>query len=160
MSDSSTVYEVGDSVVFYFEKAKSLINDKELKKKDEHYQAFFRRDLRTGEFGIKVSDVHLDIEKKVEAIEMRIADVKEMHQGVGKVEKNHAVAMESYKMLTSQFSVYNTMLIATDEEVQATLSKVILFLPSRGQIALTAVSFPGNEMSFFIVTETDNLNQD
>lgn len=25
---------------------------------------------------------------------------------------------------------------------------------------LTAVSFPGNEMSFFIVTETDNLNQD
>lgn len=124
VSDSSRVYEVGDSAVFYFEKAKSLINDKELKKKDEYYQAFFRRDLRTGEFGIKVSDVHLDIEKKVEAIETRIANVKEMHLGVGKVEENHAAAMESYKLLTTQFSTYNNMLIGADDEVQATLSKI------------------------------------
>lgn len=124
VDDSSKVYQVGDSAIFYLEKAKVLITEKELKKKDEYYQAFFRRDLRTGEFGIKVSDVHLDIEKKVEAIETRIADVKEMHRSVVKVEKNQAAAMEAYKGLVSQFSVYNNLLIGADEGVQELLSSI------------------------------------
>ncbi len=124
VDDSSAVYRVGDSAVFYLEKAKTLITEKELKKKDEYYQAFFRRDLRTGEFGIKVSDVHLDIEKKVEAIETRIADVKEMHRRVVKVEENQAAAMDAYKALVSQFSVYNNLLIGADDNAQASLSTI------------------------------------
>ncbi|MEP1032822.1 hypothetical protein [Ekhidna sp.] len=124
VDDSSKVYQVGDSTIFFLEKAKTLITEKELKKKDEYYQAFFRRDLRTGEFGIKVSDVHLDIEKKVEAIETRIADVKEMHRRVVRVEENQAAAIEAYNGLVSKFAVYNNMLIGADQEVQATLSSI------------------------------------
>lgn len=124
VEDSSKVYQVGDSAIFYLEKAKTLITEKELKKKDEYYQDFFRRDLRTGEFGIKVSDVHLDIEKKIEVIETRIADVKEMHRRVVKVENNQSAAMEAYKGLTGKFSVYNNMLIGADEEAQALLSTI------------------------------------
>ncbi|MEO9485387.1 MAG: hypothetical protein ABJG47_18150 [Ekhidna sp.] len=124
VNDSSRVYQVGDSAVFYLEKAKGQIDEKELKKKDEYYQAFFRRDLRTGEFGIKVSDVHLDIEKKVEAIETRIADVKEMHRKVVRVENNQSEAMESYKALTTQFAVYSNMLIGADQAVQEIISKI------------------------------------
>lgn len=124
VNDSSKLYQVGDSAIFFLEKAKSLIDEKELKKKDEYYQAFFRRDLRTGEFGIKVSDVHLDIEKKVEKIEERISDVKEMHKRVVKVEANQKAAMEDYKILSTQFSKYNNMLIGADEGVQAKLSKI------------------------------------
>ncbi len=124
VDDSTKVYQVGDSAVFYMEKAKGLITEKELKKKDEYYQSFFRRDLRTGEFGIKVSDVHLDIEKKVEAIESRIANVKEMHKMIGKVEESQMAAMDAYKTLTSQFTVYNNMLIAADDEVQTSISTI------------------------------------
>lgn len=124
VDDSSRVYEVGDSAIFYLEKAKTLITEKELKKKDEYYQSFFRRDLRTGEFGIKVSDVHLDIEKKVEAIETRIADVKEMHKRVVKIEESQSSAIEAYKSLTSQFSEYNNMLIGADEEIQSSISVI------------------------------------
>ncbi|WP_370090447.1 hypothetical protein [Ekhidna sp.] len=124
VNDSSKVYQTGDSAVLYLERAKSLIDEKELKKKDEYYQAFFRRDLRTGEFGIKVSDVHLDIEKKVEAIQTRIENVKEMHRRVVKVEENQKAAMEAYRALTTQFSAYNAMLIAADQEIQASLSSI------------------------------------
>lgn len=124
VNDSSKVYEVGDSAVFYFEKAKTLITEKELKKKDEYYQAFFRRDLRTGEFGIKVSDVHLDIEKKVEALETRVQDVKDLHLSVGKVEQSHSAAMEAYKGLTTQFSIYNNLLIGADADIQASLTTI------------------------------------
>lgn len=124
VNDSSKVYEVGDSAVFYFEKAKTLITEKELKKKDEYYQAFFRRDLRTGEFGIKVSDVHLDIEKKVEVIETRVKDVKDLHRSIGKVEESHSAAMEAYRSLTTQFAVYNNLLIGADADIQASLTSI------------------------------------
>ena len=53
LKDTTQLYGWGDSAVLYLAKAKSLITDKELKKRDEYYQAFYRRDLRTGEFGIK-----------------------------------------------------------------------------------------------------------
>ncbi|MEQ9467317.1 MAG: hypothetical protein RLN88_07885 [Ekhidna sp.] len=124
VADSSLVYQVGDSAVFFLEKAKGLIDEKELKKQDEYYQAFFRRDLRTGEFGIKVSDVHLDIEKKVEGIEKRIADVKEMHRRVVKVENNQKAAMDKYRDITTKFTAYNNMLIGADQEIQAMLADI------------------------------------
>ena len=124
VNDSSRMYEVGDSTVFYLEKAKSLITEKELKKNDEYYQAFFRRDLRTGKFGIKVSDVHLDIEKKIEAIEGRIDGVKQMHGTVVMVEESHASAMKTYKELVGQFDVYNHLLIGADANVQELLNQI------------------------------------
>ena len=124
VDDSASLYATGDSAVFYLEKAKSLIDEKELKRNDEYYQAFFRRDLRTGEFGIKVSDVHLDIEKKVEAINTRIADVKEMHRRVVKVENNQKAAMEDYRSLTERFNLYNSLLIGADEDANAKLANI------------------------------------
>lgn len=124
VDDSASLYATGDSAVFYLEKAKSLIDEKELKRNDEYYQAFFRRDLRTGEFGIKVSDVHLDIEKKVEAINTRIADVKEMHRRVVKVENNQKAAMEDYRALTEQFNLYNSLLIGAGEDTNAKLANI------------------------------------
>ena len=124
VDDSSRVYLVADSAVFYFEKAKTLITEKELKKKDEYYQSFFRRDLRTGEFGIKVSDVHLDIEKKVEAIELRKENVKDMHRLVVEVEESQSAAMKAYQGLTSQYAVYNNLLIGADESVQSAISEI------------------------------------
>ncbi len=126
VDDSSKVYEVGDSAVFFFEKAKSLIDEKELKKNDEYYQSFFRRDLRTGKFGIKVSDVHLDIENKVEAIETRIASVKDMHRMVSEIEDNQSAAMNQYKEITQQFAKYNNLLIGADAEIQEQLNQVEL----------------------------------
>jgi hypothetical protein len=124
VDDSAALYATGDSAVFYLEKAKTLIDEKELKRNDEYYQAFFRRDLRTGEFGIKVSDVHLDIEKKVEAINTRMADVKEMHRRVLKVENNQKAAMEDYRVLTEQYNLYNSLLIGADEDAKTKLANI------------------------------------
>ena len=64
LKDTAQLYGWGDSAVLYLAKAKALIDEKELKKRDEYYQAFYRRDLRSGEFGIKLSDVQLELDKK------------------------------------------------------------------------------------------------
>ncbi|MEO9873020.1 hypothetical protein [Ekhidna sp.] len=68
-NESNQLTQIGDSALFFLEKAKGLIDVKELKKKDDYYQSYLRRDLRSGKFLIKVSDVHLDIENKMDEIQ-------------------------------------------------------------------------------------------
>src|SRR5688572_12014077 len=61
-----------DSAIFFYDKAYKSITEKELKRNEEFYQAYNRRDLRTGEFGVKLSDVQFDLEKKIEGLRERI----------------------------------------------------------------------------------------
>ena len=61
LKETELFVEKADSAIIYYSKSKLLITEKELKKRDEYYQAFNRRDRRTGKFGINLSDVHLDI---------------------------------------------------------------------------------------------------
>ncbi len=123
-NDTVALFNAGDSAVFYLEKAKSLITDKEVKKNDEYYQSFFRRDLRTGDFGIKVSDVHLDIEKKVEAIEKRMADARDLDKKVKSVEESDRGVREKYKQLTLQYRQFNQLLLGADDAAIALLQEI------------------------------------
>ncbi|MEJ0057880.1 MAG: hypothetical protein WDN75_20885, partial [Bacteroidota bacterium] len=54
-----------DSAVYFFDKAKKSITEKELSRNDEYYQMYNRRDLRTGKFGVTLSDVQLDLENRM-----------------------------------------------------------------------------------------------
>lgn len=65
-----------DSAIYFLNKAYQGLNEKEIKKNDEYYQSFSRRDLRTGEFGIKLSDIQFDVEKRIEALREKIDRVK------------------------------------------------------------------------------------
>ncbi|MDQ2657047.1 MAG: hypothetical protein M3Y60_06470, partial [Bacteroidota bacterium] len=42
-----------DSAIFFYDKAYKTIDDREVRKNKEYYQNYNRRDLRTGEFGVK-----------------------------------------------------------------------------------------------------------
>src|SRR5262245_33274875 len=53
-----------DSAVLFYDKAYKGITEKELSRNEEYYQMYNRRDLRTGKFGVKISDVQLDIETR------------------------------------------------------------------------------------------------
>ncbi len=57
-----------DEAVKAYKTAISLVTEREVKKNDEYYMAYNRRDLRTGKFGIKLSDIHLDYENKIEVL--------------------------------------------------------------------------------------------
>lgn len=70
-----TISEMDSAIVFY-DKAYKSITEKEIKRNSEFYQAYNRRDLRTGEFGVKLSDIQFDLEKKIEGLRERIDRVK------------------------------------------------------------------------------------
>lgn len=65
-----------DSAILLFNKASSMLNEKDLKKNEEYYAMYSRTDLRTGNYGVKISDVQLDLRKRIEALRERIDKVK------------------------------------------------------------------------------------
>jgi len=67
-----------DSAVVYYDKAYKTITEKEIKKNSEFYQAYNRRDLRTGEFGVKLSDIQFDLEKRMEGLREKIDRIRMM----------------------------------------------------------------------------------
>lgn len=65
-----------DSAILFYDKAASLIDERELKRNRQYYEAYNRRDLRTGEFGVSLSDVQFDLQKKKEALTARALSIK------------------------------------------------------------------------------------
>lgn len=91
-----------DSAIYFYTKAYTLIDEKEVRRNKEYYQVYNRRDLRTGEFGVKLSDIQFDLEKKKENLKERIDKVKML--------KQHFVLADSmYKRSNALFvSIKNT----------------------------------------------------
>lgn len=119
--DTSALFIYGDTALSFYNKAVSLITEKELRKNDEYYQSFYRRDLRTGDFGIKISDVQLDIEKKIEAIESRIQSVRDFHQAVGELSALEEELIATFNALVASSKSYNDFLMRSELETITTL---------------------------------------
>jgi hypothetical protein len=65
-----------DSSIIFYDKALKTIDEREVRKNKEYYQAYNRRDLRTGEFGVKHSDIQFDLQKRIEGLKERTDKVK------------------------------------------------------------------------------------
>src|SRR5690606_24675198 len=57
-----------DSAILFYDKALKMLTDKELKKNKEYYESYNKRDLSTGEFGVKLDYVQFDLEKRIAAL--------------------------------------------------------------------------------------------
>lgn len=69
-------YQHMDSAIIFYDNALKLVDEKELKKNKDYYVAYNRRNMRTGEFGVSLSDVKLDLETKISGLRERIDKVK------------------------------------------------------------------------------------
>jgi len=123
--DSMRIFTSGDSAIGYFNLAKTFINEKELKKNDEYWQTFFRRDLRTGDFGIKVSDVHLDIEKQVEKIELKIKNVHALNQAYFNLGLQNSKSKKIYEEIINNYSSHREMLLKISKDDKMKLDMLV-----------------------------------
>jgi len=78
LNSSARVIELADSSLLYYGKALNLTTEKFIKKRDEYYVDFKRRDIRTGKFTVKISDIQLDIEQRMAAVKKYKSDVSKM----------------------------------------------------------------------------------
>lgn len=123
IEDSTELYHMGDSAVIFFYNAKRLIEEKELKKNDEYYREFYRRDLRTGEFGIKLSDIQLSIDDKIGALQKRLTNARTINNNVALIVETYAESQELFKDLLARYSDYS------DFVMEATAEKLTAFDP-------------------------------
>jgi len=56
-----------ENALIYYKTALGLIDEKEVSKNEKYYLAYSRRDLRTGKYAVKFTDVQFDIEKRIES---------------------------------------------------------------------------------------------
>ncbi len=113
-----------DSAVIFYDKAYNAITEKELKKNDEYYQAYSRRDLRTGEFVIKLSDVRLDLETRVKNLKERKEKVRELKKNFVESEKLYARAGNVFKEIQASYESESAFYLRSDEQLVAKLQRL------------------------------------
>lgn len=123
--DSTAIIGAADTAVIYLTKAKGLVTEKELKKNDEFYQDFYRRDLRTGEFGIKISDVQLDIEKKLQSLRNIYKNAKNIYADLYSTNANNEFSLAAYKSFTARYPNINDLYLMATDDIKDTLSLII-----------------------------------
>lgn len=76
LKETDDLFLTVDSAIACYDRAVALLNDRELKRNKEYYEAYNRRDLRSGEFGVSLSDIQFDLQKKKEALTARVSNVR------------------------------------------------------------------------------------
>ena len=110
-----------DSAVYFFTLASKGMTEKEVSKHDEYYQMYNRRDLRTGEFGVKHSDVLLDLEMKIKLKERARLALVLKSQFVA-AEKAYDRALSLFKELQSAYADQKQLYLRADEKLVAQLN--------------------------------------
>jgi phage anti-repressor protein len=115
-----------DSAIFFYTKAAEGVNEKEIKKNKYYYTAYSRRDLRTGEFGVKVSDVQLEIETKIISLKERSDKVKMVKHYFVTSEELYKKSQQVYAELNKAFGSEMELYLRANEAEIAKLKDLTL----------------------------------
>ncbi len=88
-----------DSAILNYDIVNKTIDEKEVRRNDEYYKAYNRRDLRTGEFGVKFSDVKLDVEKRTQFVKERRENIKKLKEYFLASQKLYERSIERFKLI-------------------------------------------------------------
>lgn len=114
-----------DSAVYFYGLAVKGITEKELKRNDEYYQMYNRRDLRTGEFGVKLSDVQLDLEKRQQALKERKEKINQLNASLHQSEVLYQKSVERYKAIVNRYPSEKQFFLRTNDEQVKELNRII-----------------------------------
>ncbi len=115
-----------DSAIAFYQKAYGSITEKEIKRNDEYYQAYNRRDLRTGEFGIKLSDVQFDIEKRIEMLRERADRIRMVKHYFVLSDSLYRKCYALYSSIDARFGDDKELYLRADSALVANLSALVI----------------------------------
>lgn len=132
-----------DSALLFYDKAYKGLDEKEIKKNDEYYQAYNRRDLRTGKFGVKLSDVQFDLEKRIEALKARKQMVKDLGSSFNTSESLYLKSQFLYKDLQLKYGNVKSLLLRSDDSTITELKTIASTFDSSAMAFKTYKSVSG-----------------
>ncbi|MDH5475834.1 MAG: hypothetical protein OEX22_09110 [Cyclobacteriaceae bacterium] len=106
-----------DSAVYFYNFYKTLITEKDIKKNDEYYADYYRRDLRTGKMGVKISDIHLDVDTRVSALSEDIETISSLKNLFVKSETYYSKAQSGYASLVGQYHSQKQFYLRADKDI-------------------------------------------
>lgn len=124
LKETEKVAQNADSAVLYFDLAHKAITEKEIKRNDEFYQSYSRRDQRTGEYGIKISDIHLDIEKRVQELKTRKEQVRSLRSQFVAWERLYQQSAVEFKAVQEAYPSEKEFLLQSDDKTIEKLKKI------------------------------------
>jgi hypothetical protein len=111
-----------DSAIFFFDKAYKSLTEKEVKRNDEYYQIYNRRDLRTGDFGVKLSDIQFDLEKRMEGLREKIDRVKMVKYYFTLADSFYRKSNALYTSIQRSYPSERELFLRSDEKTVAELT--------------------------------------
>lgn len=113
-----------DSSILYYDKALKLLTDKELRKNKEYYESYNKRDLSTGEFGVKLDYVQFDLEKRITALKEQIDKIKMVKYYFTNAESLYKRSQELFLVIQEGYPGYRELYLRADESTVKNLSNL------------------------------------
>lgn len=122
---TETLNQNTDSAVYFYDLAFKTITEKELKRNNDYYQMYNRRDMRTGEFGVTLSDVQFDLEKKIKTLKERKEKVTQLKTHYQQAELLYSRSMAQFKFLVSRYQSEKEFYLRADDDQNTALYGII-----------------------------------
>jgi hypothetical protein len=106
-----------DSAIMFYDIAYKGITEKELKKNGEYYTAYNRRDLRTGEFGVTLSDIQYDLEKRMEGLRERKDRIRMVKHYFQLADTLYLKSQALYRSLQNAYKGERELYLRSDEHL-------------------------------------------
>lgn len=113
-----------DSAVLYFDRTMKEITDKELRKNEEYYEAYSRRDLRTGKFGIQLSNIQYDLEQRIKALKNRKMIVLSLKEKFVETQRIYGHCIAQFIDIAGRHKGIKEFYLRADESVMSDLRKL------------------------------------
>jgi hypothetical protein len=124
--NTNRTIQLMDSAILYFDNALKVIDEKELRKNKEYYVMYNKRDLRSGEFGVKLSDVQFDLQKKIEGLRERIGKVEMVKHYFTSCERLYQQSYDLFKLIQKTFPGERELYLRADEAMVKNLNDLSL----------------------------------
>jgi hypothetical protein len=119
-----------DTAIINYDKAYKSIDEREVRKNKEYYQVYNRRDLRTGEFGVNLSDIQFDIEKRMQGLKEKVAQLKMVKHYFVLADTSYKKSNVIYASLRKNFTTERQLYLRADETTLKDLTLLSLTFDS------------------------------
>ncbi len=113
-----------DSAVYFYDKAYKGITEKELSRNEDYYQIYNRRDLRTGKFGVKLSDVQLDLEGRLK-LKDRGTTILTMKTQLLAAQNSYSRAQRHFREIQNKYESAKELYLRSDDKLISDFSLLI-----------------------------------
>jgi hypothetical protein len=114
-----------DTALIFLDKARVAITEKEVKRNDDYYEMYRRRDLRTAESGIKLSDIQFDIEKKMKELKERKERIILLNEYFTLANKLYLKENEGYRKIQAAYPGMQEFYLQADEKSITSLKGIV-----------------------------------